>query len=142
MIAAQCKAMASATTKGKMMKRNEKRPQGQWIRTDLRLAIYLRDEFHCVYCGKDLHGCTDPQELTLDHVAPWSKGGSNLPTNIITACRSCNCSRGARRLSSYADPSTVKAVKRQTKREIKKYRKIAKQILKNRNVEKTIPTKE
>jgi len=32
------------------------RPTGQWIRTDLRLAIYLRDEMRCVYCGRPLHG--------------------------------------------------------------------------------------
>ena len=105
-----------------------KRPSGQWIRSDLRLAIYLRDGMHCVYCGRDLHGA-EPTEITLDHVRPWSLGGSNEPRNLVTACRRCNCSRGARRLNEYADDHTRKAVRRQTARKIDKYRRLAKSII-------------
>ena len=109
-------------------RRGQTRPSGQWIRTDSRLAIYLRDGFRCVYCGRDLHGA-DPQDLTLDHVHPWSLGGENEPTNLITACRSCNCSRGARTLASYADEHTRAAVRRQTARQIGRYRTLARSIL-------------
>lgn len=100
----------------------------QWIRADLRLAIYLRDEIRCVYCGRDLHGA-DPQDITLDHVHPWSAGGENTPSNLITACRSCNCARGARTLASYADPHTRAAVRRQTARQITRYRALAKALI-------------
>ena len=112
----------------KKSNKNQTRPSGQWIRSDLRLAIYLRDEFHCVYCGHNLHGA-EPTEITLDHVRPWSAGGSNDPDNLVTACRHCNCSRGAKRLSAYADDHTRRAVRRQTARKIDKYRRLAKSII-------------
>ena len=73
--------------------RNTKRGyRGVQVRRDLRLAIYLRDGFHCVYCQKDLHGAK-PMDVTLDHLRPDSKGGCNSPTNLVTACRACNCNR-------------------------------------------------
>jgi len=118
-------------------RKGTERPTGQWIRTDLRLAIYLRDEFRCVYCGSDLHGAA-PTDLTLDHIHLWSKGGENDPTNLITACRSCNCSRGAKSLSQYADEHTRKAVRRQTRREIRKYRELARSILNGEAPEETL----
>lgn len=51
------------------------------IRKDLRLAIYLRDHFQCVYCGRDLHGA-DPQDITLDHLTCQTNGGNNDPSNL------------------------------------------------------------
>lgn len=108
------------------------RPTGQWIRSDLRLAIYLRDEFHCVYCGKNLHG-VDPFDITLDHIKPFSMGGSNNPSNLITACRYCNCARGAKLLSTFDDECTRKSVLRQSARKIDRYRKLAKSIIAERS---------
>ena len=61
-----------------------------WIRLDLRLAIYARDHFDCVWCRQvfppDPHG----YGLTLDHV----DGPSNAPDNLVTACNGCNAGRG------------------------------------------------
>lgn len=120
-----------------MMRRTTQRPTGQWIRSDLRLAIYLRDGLRCVYCGRDLHGA-DPQDITLDHVTPWSHGGENTAENLVTACRHCNCSRGARTLRSYADAHTRAAVRRQTRRAIARYRATAKAILRGYCPEATL----
>lgn len=36
----------------------------------------------CAYCGQ-------PAD-TADHVTPVEHGGTNDPTNIVAACRSCN----------------------------------------------------
>jgi len=33
---------------------------------------------------------------TIDHVKPLAAGGSNWPSNLRPACRSCNSSKGAR----------------------------------------------
>jgi hypothetical protein len=30
------------------------------------------------------------KDLTLDHITPKSRGGSNLPSNLVTACKPCN----------------------------------------------------
>lgn len=38
---------------------------------------------HCTYCG-------EARALSLDHVVPMSRGGSNLAANITAACLPCN----------------------------------------------------
>lgn len=101
---------------------------GKWIRNEKRLAIYLRDEFHCVYCNKNLHN-SDPFDITLDHVKCRSRRGSNSETNLITACRSCNSSRGNTKINDWADASTKKAIRRQTSRKLGKYLKLAKDLI-------------
>jgi 5-methylcytosine-specific restriction endonuclease McrA len=104
-------------------------PTGSWCRPDLRLAIYLRDSFRCVYCLADLHGA-DPRDVTLDHVIAKVDGGSNKPENLITACRHCNCSRQDAPLKRFAGPEALAHIKRNTARKIDRYRKLAKAILK------------
>jgi 5-methylcytosine-specific restriction endonuclease McrA len=73
----------------------------KWIRKDKRLAIYIRDGFSCAYCGRDLKDAA-PAEVNLDHLLPRSAGGTNGAGNLITACRSCNCSRQDRPWIDYA----------------------------------------
>jgi hypothetical protein len=52
----------------------------------LRFEIFKRDGFRCVYCG-----ATPSQSLLrVDHVCPVSKGGTNEPANLVTACHDCN----------------------------------------------------
>lgn len=64
-----------------------------WIRPVKRLAIYLRDGLACAWCGAGIEsGIT----LTLDHLKPHTKGGSNHESNLVTCCKHCNDSRGAR----------------------------------------------
>lgn len=71
-----------------------------WIRQEKRLAIYLRDGCACVYCGATVEeGAT----LTLDHVVPHSRGGSNDATNLVTCCKRCNDSRGNRSLTKWVE---------------------------------------
>lgn len=69
-----------------------------WDRTDenrrkiadeLRIRIYTRDGYACVECGS-----TD--DLTLDHIHPWSLGGADTEDNLRTLCRPCNSRKGAR----------------------------------------------
>lgn len=59
------------------------------IPAELRAAIYERDEYACLLCGS-------PDDLTLDHIYPWSKGGEDTLENLRTLCRPCNSSKGAR----------------------------------------------
>jgi hypothetical protein len=82
------------------MTKPAKRTQGMnWIRQSKRLAIYLRDGMACVYCG---NGVEQGVKLTLDHLTPYSKGGSNDETNLVTCCLTCNSSRGNRSVSAFA----------------------------------------
>ena len=102
--------------------------KGVCCRKDLRLAIYLRDSFRCVYCCQDLHGA-HPTDITLDHVVAAIDGGSNTPNNLVTACRACNCSRQDKPLARFAGPETRAHIRRNTKRSIRKYRTLAKAII-------------
>lgn len=55
----------------------------------LRLKVFVRDGFECVVCGA-LH------DLTIDHIWPQSKGGTNEEGNLQTLCRTCNSRKGSR----------------------------------------------
>jgi 5-methylcytosine-specific restriction endonuclease McrA len=57
----------------------------KWL--DLRKLILSRDSFTCVYCG-DTDG-----PFEVDHVMPKSRGGLDVETNLVCACRSCNRSK-------------------------------------------------
>ena len=108
--------------------RSPHQPTGQWIRTDARLAIYLRDRFTCLLCLRDLHDA-DATDITLDHVTPKSDGGGNGPDNLYTCCRGCNCSRQDKPLARVAGKETRQHIRRNLARSIKPYRVLAKQIL-------------
>jgi hypothetical protein len=41
----------------------------------------------CAYCNSE-------ENLTLDHVAPQSKGGLDVARNVVCCCHSCNQSKG------------------------------------------------
>lgn len=51
--------------------------------------IFQRDGYQCVYCGST-------SRLSLDHILPLSRGGSNDPDNLATACLTCNLSKSDR----------------------------------------------
>lgn len=80
-----------------------------WIRKAGRLTICLRDGFSCAYCGRDLRG-TDPREATLDHHVPRCEGGSNHESNLVTARRSCNCSRKDRPRREFAPDGAAQRI--------------------------------
>jgi 5-methylcytosine-specific restriction endonuclease McrA len=44
----------------------------------------------CAYCGKK----SDP--VTVEHVIPRSKGGKSDYTNVVIACKKCNCKKDNR----------------------------------------------
>ena len=52
--------------------------------------LFARDQYRCQYCGRASLELKVRESLTRDHVVPLSRGGSNLWTNVVTACSSCN----------------------------------------------------
>lgn len=55
-----------------------------------RKNILRRDVYKCAYCGRsDL-------PLTIDHVIPKSKGGTDTWENLVCACTICNNKKGDR----------------------------------------------
>lgn len=66
---------------------DRRRKQSGW--SLLRVTVFERDGYECVYCGDDVR--SDPQ---CDHIFPISRGGRNDLSNLATACRPCNSSKG------------------------------------------------
>jgi len=54
-----------------------------------RRAVFARDRHLCHYCGSGRH-------LTVDHVVPRSKGGTDTWDNLVTSCAPCNRKKGDR----------------------------------------------
>jgi hypothetical protein len=48
----------------------------------------IKDEWNrkCAYCKSE-------EDLTLDHVIPQCKGGRDVKTNLVCACKKCNLSK-------------------------------------------------
>ena len=44
-------------------------------------------DLECAYCGSD-------ENLTIDHVVPRSKGGTDFTKNCVCACHDCNQNKG------------------------------------------------
>lgn len=52
-----------------------------------RESIKEKWNHECCYCGSK-------ENLTLDHVLPQSKGGSDTTKNLVCSCHKCNHSKG------------------------------------------------
>jgi 5-methylcytosine-specific restriction endonuclease McrA len=55
------------------------------------LLVLLRDQWTCQLCGERL----TRQTAQIDHVIPWSRGGTTSVLNAQALCQRCNLSKGA-----------------------------------------------
>ena len=55
----------------------------KWIQ--IRSKIYKRDNWTCQKCGKKCH-----TDIQCHHSIPESEGGSHIPENLVTLCKSCH----------------------------------------------------
>lgn len=64
------------------------------IKPSLRWAVFSRDGFACVYCGRS------PPDVSLqcDHVKPESDDGKTVEANLVTSCETCNIGKGVKPL--------------------------------------------
>jgi hypothetical protein len=66
-------------------------PRRSPISRRLRFEILRRDGHTCRYCG----GKAPDVALTVDHVIPVTLGGSDDPSNLVTACSDCNAGKAS-----------------------------------------------
>lgn len=59
-----------------------------------RQLIKEQWNYKCAYCESE-------ENLTLDHITPRSKGGTDRITNVICACKDCNHSKGHQNWSDW-----------------------------------------
>ncbi|KAB8334760.1 HNH endonuclease [Scytonema tolypothrichoides VB-61278] len=62
------------------------------IPASVRVSVLHRDGYKCVFCGRT----SQQMQLEVDHIVPFSKGGSNDLSNLQTLCTDCNRGKGAR----------------------------------------------
>lgn len=55
----------------------------------LRWHVLQRDRYTCRACGAS-PALTPGVELHIDHIVPWSKGGTTVLENLQTLCSMCN----------------------------------------------------
>jgi 5-methylcytosine-specific restriction endonuclease McrA len=79
-----------------------------------RIGVYLRDNFNCQYCGEQFSA----RQLSFDHVVPRKSGGRTEWTNIVTACKPCNCLKG----DKTCDDSGMFPIKKPVRPQILPYR--------------------
>lgn len=65
------------------------RPPSQTPDFVLRRDVFERDAYRCRHCATWV-------DLTIDHIIPRSRGGTDDETNLQTLCRSCNSKKGDR----------------------------------------------
>lgn len=67
-------------------------PPNRGLSKAVRMEVYARDGGVCSYCDELL----SEEEFTVDHIYPWSLGGSDELESLTVACRPCNSSKGNR----------------------------------------------
>ncbi|MBI3590099.1 MAG: HNH endonuclease [Candidatus Melainabacteria bacterium] len=55
-----------------------------------RRNLMYRDHYKCQYCS------VKTNDLTIDHVIPRSRGGSDSWENVVACCQKCNVKKGDR----------------------------------------------
>lgn len=63
-----------------------------------RIAVFVRDRGACVFCGATYQ---NGAQLSVDHVQSRKRGGSNMLTNLVTACLPCNKDKAHFSLKAY-----------------------------------------
>lgn len=53
------------------------------VNANVKLKVFQHDKYRCVECGRN-------EDLTIDHIVPLSKGGSDELHNLQTMCQKCN----------------------------------------------------
>ena len=59
------------------------------IPESVRKYVFERNNYQCQSCGKTFQ----ETQLSIDHIIPLAKGGSNDISNLHTLCLKCNQSK-------------------------------------------------
>jgi 5-methylcytosine-specific restriction endonuclease McrA len=102
-----------------------------FVSKKIRLAIYRRDGYKCIYCLRSLK--SDDILLSLDHILPESLGGKHDTHNLVTCCHSCNSKRGNKDIYTVFGGWALRRVNRQASKPIDAHILYAAKLLKSLN---------
>ena len=77
----------------------------RYISDDMFFAVLDRDDWECVYCGRELFYDDDEEEdnVEIDHKLPISRGGKSDFNNLQATCGYCNARKGAKTHEEYLE---------------------------------------
>jgi 5-methylcytosine-specific restriction endonuclease McrA len=81
--------------KEKKRRRYEAKRKRSKLSTAKKKRVLREAGYTCHYCG-EFGG-----KLTVDHLVPIAKGGSNELSNLVAACEECNKDKGSLRHTEY-----------------------------------------
>lgn len=91
---------------------------------ETRMSVYNQSEGRCVYCGRFIPF----DEMTIDHIVPLPKGGTNYEKNLQCCCKECNLMK-----QDLLECDFYKKMKEILKHQLKqKIRKIKRSVIKHR----------
>jgi len=67
-------------------------------------------EKRCPYCGKEQYRVGIRDKIEIDHFVPISKGGQDVPWNLIPVCKECNRRKRDRLPSDFLQPAVLQVV--------------------------------
>lgn len=72
-------------------------------RSEARKILYEKQNGLCYYCGiKMIPKCRNAfNDATIDHVKPKAKGGLDIMSNFVCACRACNEAKADRHVGDF-----------------------------------------
>ena len=78
---------------GMIMSRYKKLVNGEinWSSSVREWVLEHENHNTCIYCGAE-------RDLTTEHILPRSRGGEDIPDNVVRVCKTCNSSKGDKRL--------------------------------------------
>lgn len=68
----------------------EEREERRFFTDEERKKILKQSYGKCACCGKKL----TPETMTVEHIIPLSRGGTNNPQNLTALCKDCNKMKG------------------------------------------------
>jgi hypothetical protein len=110
--------------------------QGEIFWNEIREYVKEKENAdECIFCGATAN-------LTLEHLLPRSHNGPDVEKNLVWICKSCNSSKGSRRLyEHFAIQGGVEAAKYDVPRIAEgKYLKLAFETLEEKNLLETSAT--
>lgn len=99
-----CEAARAKTHTGKHGRIELIRKTDDGTATTVILSKMLRETDNCQYCGVKMSQDypVGPNNKTIDHNVPLSRGGKHTLSNISIMCMSCNSAKGQRTLDEFA----------------------------------------
>ena len=92
---ASSQVIVPAAGSTKKRKKENRATLSRSVSPGLRLRVYERDRFRCVFCGRSPISDLTAQ-LHLDHKRPFSEGGLTVLENLQTLCSVCNLGKSDR----------------------------------------------